>query len=1130
MNPAFRAKQRVDRALEALRVGLGPYVVRCLEARYGANWRSYASRAAGVSGGELDTYALLKTLLDNFQELFRQDPRMRKARSYISIALDARNAVAHFDGHMEEREALRYLDAIREVLAAIGAQDEVGVVDALYDEQKREAATAAPGEPRERAARDSEGAEPATGRAPSRLRPWREVVQPHPDVLTARFTDAEFAANLAHVDQGLGSEEYTDPLAFFRITYVTEGLRRVLGRAVERFAGQGGDPVIGLQTNFGGGKTHTLLALYHLAGATAGRCPLTDLPGLAEILNEKGVKSLPPARRAVFVGTHKGPSEAMHRSDGREVRTVWGYLAYQLGGWSAVDEIAASEANRTNPGSEKLVAILRAAAPCLILLDEVVAFAKQLRGEEYEAFHAFLQSLTEAAAAVPRAMVVGSLPQSKVEVGDARGEEALRRLEKLFGRVQSPWTPASDVETFEIVRRRLFQPLDEEGEKARDATIQAFGKFYREHAADFPPEVTTPAYREEMRRAYPIHPEILERFSKDWSTLEQFQRTRGILKIMANAIYALWRAENNAPLITLGLLPLGEEKVRTAILEPLDPAYRAILQAEVEGEMSLPARLEAERQRFGKTQAATRAARALFLATAPHRGSAKGAVGAAALHLACAVPGDQLAIFLEAVRVLAERSAYLYREGDRYWFSTQPTLNRLAEERAKDLPPEEVDAQITEFLRREQREKGGFHRVYAAPDDLLEIDDTRALGLVILPPTLAHAARGAKAPPSGATPSEDTPAQRAILDTLQRRGPSQRKYRNALVFVAADRDGLETCRELARSYLAWKSIVADKALEANMTGAQREHAKSRCEQLCQTLQQRIRSTWSHVFYPVAASDGETGVGVARGFALELASVVNRAPGKPIAPLVYDKLRDQEIIVEQLGPDTLLASLREVWHEDKPHIEVATLIDYFASFVYLPRLRDETTLIQAIEKLVGKLDGPVGFAKGFDPQTGAYREPVRVASSLGSDVAQGLLVWRSALPEPAAPAAAAPASAAADLGAAAGDRPRPADPGRKKPRRFFASIPLDPRQPGLQVAKIAENILVELGRPHDANLQLTLEIHANAPDGYPPDVVEVVHANLRDLRMEKAQFNFEEQLGDTPGRWPRAGAAAPNDEV
>jgi hypothetical protein len=1096
MNDSFSAKQKVDQALEALRVGLGPYVAERMKQRHGNHWRQFASRAGGGDpGGELDVYGLLKTILDNYGDVFRHDARLRKARSYVSLALDARNATSHFDGIMQDREALRFLDAIRELLDAVGAKPQVGIVDGLYEAQKR----AKPAAEQEKVAEEQKLEEPPT---PAKLRPWREVAQPHPDVLEARFTDAEFAANLAHVDQGIGSEEYTDPLAFFRITYLTEGLSRVLRTAAERFAKKGGDPVIGLQTNFGGGKTHTMLALYHLAGAVkAGYQPAT-LHGIKDILDAAGLGSLPEVQRAVFVGTHKGPSEVMFAAGGREVRTVWGYIAYRLGGWDAVDHIAESEAKRTNPGSEKLIQILEAAAPCLILLDEVVAFAKQLRGEEYEAFHAFIQSLTEAAAAVPGAMVVGSLPESGMEVGDQRGLDALHRLEKLFGRVQSAWTPASGLETFEIVRRRLFQPLDEDGEKARDATIQAFGRLYRDNATDFPPEVREPAYREEMRRAYPIHPEVLKRFSEDWSTLEKFQRTRGILKIMANAIYALWRAQSSMPLITLAAIPLAEEKVRTAILEPLDRSYGPILQAEVDGELALPAKMEASRKRYGDAVAATRAARAVFLATAPHRGSSRGGLTGPALRLACAQPGDQISIFGDALRELSERSAYLYREGDRYWFSTQPTLNRIADERANDIADDDADAEIVAILRKEQGHRGGFHRVHAAPDNLIDVDDARAIALVIVPPAHPHALKS----PDG------TPAERIVTDALQRRGAGQRKFRNALVFVAPDESGLDTCREIARKYLAWKSIVDDREMRKNLTEAQIEDANARMRQSAEGLAQRIRSTWSHVLYPVAAQGNGNGTGPAAGFELEHSSVANRAPGKPIPQAVYDKLKSNTVIWDELGPDTLMAELRKVWPEDKPHIEVATLLDWFASYVYLPRLRDDATLTLAIEKLIGKLEGPVAFAQAYDDQAGRYQGISRWTANLGANIAGGLLVWRSALPTEETPAATDATGTSQDDGTrpgAGGGEPQPGATAARQPRRFYGSIPLDPDKAGLQVAKIAEEILFELGRPDGATLRITLEIEASSP-GYPDDVVDVVRANIRDLKLDAGKVGFEEE--------------------
>jgi predicted AAA+ superfamily ATPase len=1039
-------------------------------------------------------YGLLKTILDNYGEVFRHDVRMRKARSYVSLALDARNSSSHFDGMMQDREALRYLDAIRELLDAVGAKPQVKIVDQLYERQK----SANPAAEKPIAKEEARLDEPPMS---DKLLPWREVAQPHPDVLEARFTDAEFAANLAHVDQGIGSEEYTDPLAFYRITYLTEGLSRVLRSAAERFARKGGDPVIGLQTNFGGGKTHTMLALYHLAGARAAKYAPETLHGMKAILDAAGVGTLPEVRRAVFVGTHKGPSEVMHASDGRQVRTAWGYIAYRLGGWNAVDLIVDSENNHTNPGSERLVKILEQAAPCLVLLDEVVAFAKQLRGEEYEAFHAFIQSLTEAAASVPGAMVIGSLPESDMEIGDQRGVDALRRLEKLFGRVQSAWTPASGMETFEIVRRRLFQTLDEDGEKARDATVQAFSKMYRDNAADFPPEAREAPYRDEMKRAYPIHPEVLKRFSEDWSTLEKFQRTRGILKIMANAIYALWRGQSTAPMITLALLPLSEDKVRTAILEPLDKSYGPILQAEVDSPMALPAKMEAARKRFGDVIAATRAARAVFLATAPHMGSARGGLTGPALRLACAQPGDQISIFGDALRELSDRSAYLYREQDRYWFSTQPTLNRIAEERAKDISSEDADAEIVSILRKEQVHKGGFHRVHAAPDNPLDIEDGRAVALIVLPPAYSHVPRT----------GDLSAAERIATDTIQRRGAGQRRYRNSIIFVAADDNGLDSCREIARKYLAWGSIVKDEALSAGLTRAQFEDASSRMRQAAEGLGQRVRATWSHVIYPAASSENESGAATAAGFTLDHSSVVNRAPGKPIPQVVYDKLKAAGVIVDELGPDTLLAELRKVWCEDTPHVAVATLLDWFASYIYLSRLRDDATLAISIEKLLGKIESPVGFAKNF--KDGKYEGVTQWSATLGTAIASGLLVWRKALSVHESPATAATAdngdSGDRSSAGAAGEAPHRAD-GKVLPRRFYGSIKLDPDKAGLQVAAIAKEVLFELTRLSGSSLKLSLEIEGHTSSGYPDDVVEVVRANLRDLKVDVSEVGFEEE--------------------
>ncbi len=1096
---ALAAKNRVEQALEALRTGLGQYVGKHMRDRHGAHWRHYASRASGGErGGELDVYALLKTLLENWNDLFRHDDRLRKARSFVSLAMDARNSAAHFSGAMPAHEALRHLDALRELSEAVGAGEQTKIIQALYDEQRAANGVTAPAQ--------SELQMLDEPPAPGQLRPWRKVCEPHPDVLESRFSDAEFAANLAQVDRGEGSEEYVDPAAFFRITYATEGLRSTLTAVVQRLAGEGGDPVIGLQTNFGGGKTHTLLALHHLAGASESGYNATKLSGMAPILEAAGVGELGRVKRAVFVGTDKGTAEAMHTEGDREVRTLWGYLAWRLGGWKAVESIAASEAARTNPGSELLIPILRDAAPCLILMDEVVAFARQLRGLEYDAFHAFIQSLTEAAAAVDRAVVVGSLPESGTEVGDEQGRDALQRLEKIFGRVQSAWTPASGIETFEIVRRRLFQPLDEAGETARDETIRAFRGFYWQNRADFPPEVREAAYEEQMRRAYPLHPEVLRRFSGDWSVLEKFQRTRGILKIMANAVYALWSGQSNAPLITPATLPFGDAKVRTALLEPLDRAFGPILQSEVDGDQSLTARIEAQRPRLLKARAATLAARAVFFATAPHGGAARGGMAGADLRLACAQPGDQLAIFGEALQEIASRSAHLYRDGDSYWFSPQPTLNKLATDRAQDVSDEDADRRLVSMLREEQRGRAGFPRVHAAPDNPADVEDRRSTALVILPPSAPHdASLGAK-----------SSAVAAASEVLERRGSGQRRYRNALVFVAADASNVTAARENARRERAWQSILNDADLRENLTQAQTGDAETQARRSYEALLQSIRRAWVHVLFPAAPDEiGDGGTGSV-GYVMRSTRLVNRGGAKGVPQAVWDKVSADGTIIDKMGPANLAQCLEPVWPADSPHIEIAQIHDWLASYVYLPRLRDEVTFEDALQRLVEDFASPFVYASDFDESLGAYRGVIDGGAQMPVALEGGLLVRREAIRAEAAESTkeGTDGSNQVDIQAnTGGTAPSRTDPGVKPkdppPRRFFANLKIDPDRAGLEVARIMDGLLVELTRAPGSRLRMSLEIDGRAGEGgYPEDVVDTVKANARDLKLDEDAVGFE----------------------
>jgi uncharacterized protein len=1099
--------RRVQDGLFHLTKGLAPFVEARMKARYGANWLQYASRAAGGSpNAKLDAYGLLKTIVDNWRDVFdeafaRADKH--RARNFTSMALEARNAISHLAIGLQDDEALRYLDAMHQLLKVVKAPSaEVAELKKLYDAQRQSglssAAPAAPSPPPQPKL-DLTAGEATQGGQKKALRPWIEVALPHPDVIANRFKEAEFAADLFAVDAGHATEDYATAENFFRITFLTEGLRRVLTTTLQRLAGSGGDPVIGLQTAFGGGKTHTMLAIYHLANSA----DLNRLEGMPSLAKVAGVTSWKKANVAVFTGSSKGPDVSLNLDKGPKLHTLWGYLAWKLLGQKGLDTVQEAEAARTNPGSELLIALLKRAAPCVILLDELVLYARQLPDDRFEALLSFMQSLTEAAKLVPGVLVVGSLIESQSEAGGPKGVQALLRLERVFGRVQSSWQPAAGFETYEIIRRRMFQTLDADGERDREETIKAFHDFYRKNAAEFPPEAKDTRYLELLRVSYPIHPELFDRLSKDWASLATFQRTRGVLKFMANVVGVLWQQQVSDPLITPARVPVANERVRASILYPLDGAFNAVVEREVDGDGSLPAKLEANpSRRITQARAATRSARAIFLCTAPHAGGPHAGITAQNVRLACAEPGDQLAIFGEALRELTVSAAYLYEEGGRYWFSTVPTLNRDADNRAKALPAHEVDAAVVQVLHADARHKGGFHRVFAAPDDPIAIDEAEALSLVVLGPGTPH---------SGKSAARST-ATDAVTDTLTRCRASQRRFRNTLLFAAADEALLATARQAMRMALAWEAIVEDQRLQQQLTQGQAADAKDKAKNHRSGAETAVRLAWSHILFPVKTESTTAG----QAFDLDHLSVTDRNRGA-IPTAVYDKAKADGFIQERLGPDALRLHLTPLWPPDRPYLPIAEIKDWFASYVYLPKLRDSVVLEGAIRDAVGRTDPFFGYADSFDEASGSYaglawaKAPPILMPSMAVLVRADVALEHLKRAEPAtvmgglptgAPGAPVPVPRPTDGGA-------PAPAGPAQPRRFYGSVEIDMERPVKAFDAILNAVVMELQRTQGAKVKLTLEVEAEAPKGFSAADVGVVRDNARQLKFKAESTGFED---------------------
>lgn len=367
------------------------------------------------------------------------------------------------------------------------------------------------------------------------LKPWFAVATPHEDIREGRLSEAVFAANLWTVLQGSAPDVYLDPVAFFSKTYLTEGLTTVLRKVARALSGtaDAGDRILSLQTAFGGGKTHALVALWHLARHTDHIRRSAACAELHHVLGEQ----VPQQVKAVAVFTNQtcDATQGRHTPEGVHTRTMWGELALQLGGVTLYRTIEANDRGRTVPQG-LFVDILRQASPCLILLDELAdycvgASAIEVGGTTLaDQTISFIQQLTEAVQQVPGVAVVATLPASHLEVASSeKGQEILSRLERRFGRMSADIRPVADAEIYEVVRRRLFESLDDAAEHARVA--DAYTKMYQQHRNEVPAEVTRGTYQERMLAAYPFHPTLIDGLYLRWGSHSEFQRTRGVLRL-----------------------------------------------------------------------------------------------------------------------------------------------------------------------------------------------------------------------------------------------------------------------------------------------------------------------------------------------------------------------------------------------------------------------------------------------------------------------------------------------------------------------------------------------------------------------------------------------------------------------
>ncbi len=724
-------------------------------------------------------------------------------------------------------------------------------------------------------------------------------------------------------------------------------------------------------------------------------------------------------------------------------------------------------------------------------------------------------------AATPGALLLVSIPASDVrreqdgaseslasdlETGGERGRAALRRLEHVVGRVAHQWHPASAQESFEIVRRRLFEQPDAQALRQVAATARKFVTFYREHQGEFPRETTEAAYEQKIRSAYPIHPELFARLYEDWSTLERFQRTRGVLRLMSGVVKELYAADDESPLIMPGSVPIAASQVVGELTQYVDVQWRSVIDSDVDGTDSLPFQIDRDRPLFGKRGLTRRIARATFLGSAATLQSAHKGIERNHIFLGVAMPGDTVGNFGSALQMLSDSATYLFSEGVRYWYDLQPSLNRTVNERAANLHDEDVWAEVVIRLRQAGQPGADFAVAIVAPEDASDVPEAEAVRLVLLHPRFTHKNK-----------DTESRAIKFARDAVAKRGSASRERRNTLVFLAPDEQRYAELESIVRQHLAWRSVVKDKD-HLDLTQQRVALASAKVDETNKVVSQRLATSWIWALYPRDRGEDEP-------FSI---SVV-RADGDDdrLGIRTGKKLVKEDVLRVEIAPATIRhdldSKLHRVWNQG--HIRAGDLWDYYTKYPYLPRLRDKTVLVRAIEDVAMDIAWTqTGFALAddYDSTTGDFKGltvPLEDGPAVVTDdtylvaphVASAQRAREHAVRQSVQPVGPfdSPQPAPSEPSVATSSAQLPPGSSVVERARYEGRYEVDATAPEAIAGKLRE-VIEEVIRhvvaaPGTENVSIVLEVSAENSDGFSEAVARTVRENSKVLGFDKSDF-------------------------
>lgn len=781
----------------------------------------------------------------------------------------------------------------------------------------------------------------------AQLKPWWELSDPHEDVRSGELPESVFAIDLGAVINGNAPPVYQNPVDFFDKTHLTQVIEDLLQTVLENIGGQPtGNRIQRLQTGFGGGKTHILLAIYHLLNSPD---QVKSIEKIQPIIEASNTDPIPAAGVAVIVGTDLDTSGG-RTVDDLHIRTPWGELAYQLGGKDAYEIIAISDQERTSPGKDKIAQVLREADPSVILVDELLQYVLRARAVEIgestlaEQTISFVDELAKAVGTVEGVFTVLSLQASeRYEMfGDPEAaEQILNQIESKVERVDTVTRPIQKAEVYNIARQRIFETIADD--ETREDVAETYHGYYRQNSSDFPDHATEPGYKDRLVNSYPFHPEFVDTLYEQWGSMPDFQRTRGVLRFLAKVVLDQYRAQHDTSLIQPGQLNMGDEAVRDETLDYLEEGWDSVISSDIAGDDSKAAQIDRRMGGVYHNKRVTQALAASLFLFSQGGGQQPGAT-LERLRFGVLQPGMDTPLIADAVSRCEDTFFYLHEEDGFYRFTKTPNLNRVISDYESDVDDEDKIREIREVFSDVIGESCFTTHIW--PSESGDVPDDHTLRLAVLHPDQPMDA--------GAT---DTMGH--VRELWENYNKEFREYQNSVVFVAADAASVPDIRGAATTKAALREIRANQSLMNDLGESQVENLEQRAENAEEDLPSEIRNVYSEAAVPKESD--------LKRISFD-ASILSSDKG--IDELLQDDMEQKDLLLSRLDPNLIASDYWDIWPTEEsdeggkmkaPHLNTAQLWEHFGQLTQLPMLESEKVLKECIARGVDE-EGVFGYAK------------------------------------------------------------------------------------------------------------------------------------------------------------------------